>query len=511
MKKRSNRLREDNCSKHFGHALLLFGVGFATNVSAATLDVAIDSSPAGLDPHLITAFNSVVIVQDTIYEGLTRIEKDLSVAPGLASSWSVSDDGLTYTFELFDGVMFHDGSTFDAEDVAASIRRVQNEETGSPLASRVSPITGIDVLDALTVEVSLDAPFAAILSSLSGIAIVPSELETNLEALQQKPVGTGPFQFSEWQPNSHISLVSFDNYRVSDEPRLDEVRVNFVPESATRQVGIASGEYDLLPGLDPATALQLQSNPNVTVQNTRDMSYTLLGMNTTRPPLDNPAVRQAINTLLDRQEIIDGALFGAGVPAGPLSPALATWALDTSEYACYKPDVEAASALLKEAGIETPVKLSVLVLPRQDARDIAQVVQQQLAAGGIEVELLNKEIGEFVQDWKNSDFDMFVSANGGSPDPDEYFFRTFKSGGSTNVFKYSDEQVDQWLDEGRQLTDVSARKSVYDNVQKKLACEGPVAHIAYSNLATAVHNSVEGFEILATGRLASLKTVGVSQ
>lgn len=508
MKVLPHRLPKNRAIKAAGFACVLFAATL-NGVSAATLDVAIDSSPAGLDPHLITAFNSVIIVQDTIYEGLTRIEKDLSVAPGLASDWQVSDDGLTYTFSITPEVTFHDGSALDAEDVAASIRRVQNEQTGSPLASRVSPITGIDVVNAQTVTLTLDAPFAAILSSLSGIAIVPAEMENELESLQQTPVGTGPFKFNEWQPNSHISLVRFEDYRIDGQPSLDEVRVNFVPESATRQVGIGSGEYDLLPGIDPATALQLKSTPNVTVQETRDVSYTLLGMNTTRPPLDNPKVRMAINMLLDRQEIIDGALFGAGVPAGPLSPALATWALDTSDFACYQRDVDAAKSLLKEASIDTPVTLSILVLPRQDARDIAQVIQQQLAAGDFEVELQNKEIGEFVQDWKNSNFDLFVSANGGSPDPDEYFYRTFRSEGSTNVFKYSDEEVDAWLDEGRQLTEPSARKTVYDKVQRKLACEGPIAHIAYSNLSTAVNDAVTGFDILSTGRLASLKMVNV--
>lgn len=476
---------------------------------AATLEVAIDSSPAGLDPHLITAFNSVVIVQSTVYEGLTAVQQDLSIGAGLATSWTVSDDSLTYEFTLPEGASFHDGSSVDAEDVAASIRRVQNEDIASPLASRVSPITGITVVDAQTIKLSLDEPFAAILSSLAGIAIVPSEMETDIEGLQQNPVGTGPFMFDSWKPNSHISLVKFDDYRVAGLPKLDGVNVNFVPESATRQVGIGGGDYHLLPGIDPATALQLEANPAVAVQKTQNVSYTLLGMNTTRAPLDNNKTRQAINMLLDREEIIAGALFGAGVAAGPLSPALATWALDTAEYACYKRDVEGAKSLLKEAGVEG-AKISILVLPRQDAKDIAQVIQQQLSAGGIEVELQNKEIGEFVQDWKNSNFDMFVSANGGSPDPDEYFYRTFRTDGSTNVFKYSDSEIDEWLDEGRKLTDPSARKAVYDQVQRKLACEGPVAHLAYGDLSTAVSNKVSGFEIYPTGRLASMVNVTLS-
>ncbi len=476
----------------------------AASLQAATLDVAIDSSPAGLDPHLITAFNSVIIVQSTIYEGLTSIDKDLAVGPGLATDWTVSDDGTRYVFSLSEGTTFHDGSSFDAEDVAASIRRVQSEEMASPLASRVTPITGMEIVDAQTIALTLDEPFAAILSSLSDIAIVPAELETNKDALQQKPVGTGPFMFDEWQPNSHISLLKFNNYRVPGKPAIDALKIHFVPESATRQVGIASGEYDLLPGLDPATALQLQGKPSVSLQTTRDVAYTLLGMNTSRAPLDNPEVRQAINTMLDRQEIIDGALFGAGVPAGPLSPALATWAVDAGQFECYQRDVDKAKALLKSAGVAIPIKLNLLVLPRQDARDIAQVIQQQLAAGGFEIELLNKEIGEFVQDWRNSDFDLFVSANGGSPDPDEYFYRTFRSGGSTNVFQYKDAQIDTWLDEGRRLVDPAQRKVVYDQVQAKLACQGPVAHLAYSDMTTAVSNKVSGFEILATGRLASL-------
>lgn len=472
---------------------------------AAPLQIAIDSAPAGLDPHLITAFNSVVIVQGNVYEGLTAINRDLDVVPGLAESWSVSDDGLTYTFKLRSGVTFHDGSEMDAEDVAASIRRVQAESTGSPLASRVTPIVEINVVDPLTIDLVLDAPFAPILTSLSGIAIVPAEYEEDVESLQQTPVGTGPFAFTDWAPNSYIDLAAFDGYHQDNQPALDGLRFNFVPESATRQVGLASGDYHLLPGIDPATALQLQATPGATVQETRDLSYTLVGFNASREPFTDPAVRTAFNMLLDRNEIIEGALFGAGVPAGPLSPALASWALDTSEYACYVPDREGAIALLEEAGVELPVSLTMTVLPRQDTRDIAQIVQQQVS-GVFDIELLNQEIGQFVQDWRNSNFDLFVSANGGSPDPDEYFYRTFIGGGSTNVFLYDDAEVNDLLNAGRSETEFEARKAIYDDLQRKLACEGPISHIAYGNLFTAVSDKVEGFEIYANGRLTSLAT-----
>jgi len=493
-------------------SVALLATSFLTGAaSAATLDVAMDTSPAGLDPHLVTAFNSVLIVQSNVYQALTDTTPGLQVVPNLAESWEVSADGLTYTFKLVAGVTFHDGTTFDAEDVAASMRRVQSAEIASPLASRISPIAGIEVLDPLTIRFTLSAPFAPLLSSLAGIAIVPAEVETDKEALQMAPVGTGPFKFVEWQPNGFIALEKFAGYREAGKPHVDGVKFHFVPEAATRQVGLTSGDYDMLPSIDPATALQLQGQPGITVHQTRDLGYTLVGMNASRAPLNDPRVREAVNMLLDRQEIIDGALFGSGVPGGPLSPALEDWALPTSDYACYTQNVEGAKALLAAAGVTGPVKIVMKVLPRQDTRDIAQVVQQQLAAGGFEVELVNQEIGQFVQDWRNSEFDMFVSANGGSVDPDQYFYRTFYSGGSTNVFKYDDAGLNALLDAGRNTNDTAARKAAYDAAQMQLACQGPIAHIAYGNLATATGPKVQGFVINPLARLTSLVDVTLTE
>ncbi len=172
-------------------------------------------------------------------------------------------------------------------------------------------------------------------------------------------------------------------------------------------------------------------------------------MNTSKPPFDNAKVREALNYAINRDEIIAAALFGAGVPGGPLSPALKDWAVDVKEFPCYKPDPAKAQALLKEAGVATPVAVTMIVLPRQDIKDIAQVVQQQLNKAGFKVELKTPELGQFIQDWRNSNFDLFASTNAGSPDPDDYFFRTFRTGGSTNVFKYSNAEVDALLDRGR--------------------------------------------------------------
>ena len=485
------------------------GAGFMAaamaSASAQVLEIGADLGPTGLDPHLITAFPSFMVVNGNIYEGLTSIDKDLKVVPGLAESWTVSPDGKTYTFKLRPGVKFHDGSALEAEDIVSTIKRVQSKDIASPLASRLSAIESANAVDPQTVELKLKEPSAPLLASLATIAVVPSSVETNKDALQKQPVGTGPFKFQAWQPNGFILLAKNEAYWQQGLPKLSGLKFNIVPESATRQVGLTNGQYALLPHIDAATALQLKGKPGVRLGETLDLAYTLIGMNVSKPPFDNPKVREAVNYAVNRQEIVDAALFGAGVPGGPLSPALKSWALDVKEYPCYTPDPAKAQALLKESGVALPISVTMNVLPRQDIKDVAQVVQEQLNKVGFKVELKNQEQGQFIQDWRNSNFDMFASINAGQPDPDEYFYRTFRTGGSTNVFKYSDAEIDGLLDQARSQQDQAARKAAYDKVQQKLACSGPAAHLTYGTLFSAMNSKLQGYDVMPNRSLMLLR------
>ena len=354
-------------------------------------------------------------------------------------------------------------------------------------------------------------PSAPLLISIATIAIVPRSMEAEKEALQRTPIGTGPFKFKEWQANGFVALEKNPSYWRAGSPKLDGIKFSIVPESATRQVGLSSGQYAMLPNIDAATAMQLKGKPGVRLAETLELAYSFVGVNTSRPPFDNVKVRQAVNYALNRQEIIAAALFGAGVPGGTLSPALKDWALPVSDYACYKTDQARAQALLKEAGHAGPVAITINVLPRQDIRDMAQVVQAQLNRAGFKVELKNQELGQFIQDWRNSNFDMFASTNAGSADPDDYFFRTFRTGGSTNVFKYADARLDGLLDSARVMPQMADRKRAYDEAQRILACDGPIMHIAYGQLFTAVRTSVTGFEIIANRSLATLADAALAR
>jgi peptide/nickel transport system substrate-binding protein len=356
------------------------------------------------------------------------------------------------------------------------------------------------------VRITLSAPFAPFLSQLETLAIMPAEALAAGADMQQQPVGTGPFALAEWAPDTYLLLDAHEGYWGEGLPRLDALKFNIVPEAATRQVGLSGGTYQFLPVVDPAVAVTLTADPSVQVFQTLDLGYSLIGMNVSRPPFDDPRVREALNVALNRDEILQAAYFGLGEPGGPLSPALVDWAVPVTEFPCYAHDPEQARALLQEAGLSEPVAFTLNVLGSlQLVVDIAQVAQQQLNAAGFDVTLNVQEQGQFIQDWRNSNFDAFASLNGGFPDPDAYLYRTFLTGGSTNVFKYSDPALDELLERARTLSDPAERRAAYEEAQRMLACQGPIAHIAYGTLITAASPDLTGFQQIADRSLYYLR------
>jgi len=485
-------------------ALLSLGLALA---QTGTLEIAVDQAPVGLDPHIVTAFSSFAVI-DQIYEGLLEINADLQLEPALAESYTVSDDGLTYTFTLRDGVTFHNGRALTSDDVVFSFDRVMAEETGSPQASRFSQVAAVTAPDPDTVVFTLAEPFAPFLSNLPNLRIVPREVVEENGDLQQVAVGTGPFMLEEVVPDTFVLLEANPDYYRPGEPKVAALKYNIVPEASTRAAGLRTGTFKLLPTVDPATAQTLLGTPGVVLLATQDLAYSLLGMNTTRPPFDNPLVREAINLAINRSEIVDAVYFGNGVPGGPLSPGLKDWALPTDGYSCYQHDPDGARALLAEAGVDGDLSLEILTFGTiKVVSDLAQVLQAQLQDVGIDASVNVEEFGTFVQRWRNSDFDVFVSLNGGNVDPDGYLFRTFHTGGSTNVFKYSNPEVDALLEEGRTTTDQAARQDIYNQLQEELACQGPIAHVAYGTLFTAVRDGVTGFQQIPTRSLLFLREV----
>ena len=415
--------------------ILATGALSAGVATAQVIDVGTTASPVGLDPHVATAF-STKLITDALYEGLTAVDVDLRVVPALATDWSVSDDGLTYTFTLRSGVTFHDGTDFTAADVVASIERVQDPDTGSPQASRVELIESVTAVDDMTVEMTLSAPSAPFLGQLETIAIVSGDFLESGGDLQQIPAGTGPFRLENWIPDTSLELVAHDGYWEEGLPRAEGLIYHIVPETATLQLGLQSGVFDLLPTADAATVATLEGQAGLSILSTQELGYGLIGFNVDEPPFDDPRVRAAFNYALDRQQLVDVVLFGRGAPGAPLSPALVDWARPASDFDCLTRDVDAAQALLAEAGYADGASATVNVLGiLPQIVDLAQVVQAQAAEAGFALELNVQERGAFVQDWLNSNFVSFASLNGGSIDPDGTYFPDLPFGGINKCFQ----------------------------------------------------------------------------
>lgn len=486
----------------FGAVLLL-----STPAGAKVLDIATDQSPVGLDPHVATSF-ATQLVTSTVYEGLTAIDAGLRVVPALAQSWTVSPDGLAYRFQLRPGARFHNGRALTPADVAASIARVRDPKTASPYASRFAGITSAEP-DGDAIAITLAQPSAPFLAQLAALVIVPPEA---VAELARRPVGTGPFQFKEWVPDTYIALDRNPAYWEPGLPHLAGLKFNIVPEAATRQLGIQGGTYRMVPALDAASAQALAGNARTRVLQAQDLAYSVIGLNVTKPPFDKPEVREAANLAIDRAQLADAAYFGKAVPAGPLSPALTDWALPVAEFPCYRPDPARARKLLQDAGLTLPVPVTLNVLGSlQQVVDVAQVVQAQMDGAGFAVTLNVQEQGRFIQDWRGGAFQAFASLNSGGTDPDDYFGRSFATGGATNVYKYSNPQLDTLLADARTSQDPAARKRMYDDAQRILACRGPALHLAYGTLFTAVRADVQGYQPNATRSLRGLRDASIGQ
>jgi len=488
--------------------LLIVALVLATGMAFAqqgTLQIAVDQAPVGLDPDIVTAFSSFAVINE-IYEGLVEVNSKLQIQPALATSWTVSNDGLTYVFNIRQGVKFHNGREMTASDVVYSFNRIMDPKTGSPEASRFSQVASAVATGPYQVTFKLKEPFAPFLSNLTNLFVVPKEVVEANGNLQKVAVGTGPFELETVVPDTYVLLKANPDYYRPGEPKLAHLKFNIVPEASTRAAGLRTGTYQLLPTVDPVTAQTLKNANGVKIMATQDLAYSLLGLNVSRKPFDDPKVREAINYAVNRPDIVQAVYLGNAVPGGPLSPALSDWAVPVSQFPCYTPSVTKAKQLLAEAGYPNGFSTTIITFGTiKEVSDTAQVLQAQLAQVGINAKVDVEEFGKFVQDWKNSNFDMFVSLNGGSTDPDGYLYRTFHTGGSTNVFKYSNATVDKLLEQGRTTTGMQQRQTIYDQLQKQLACTGPIVHIAYGTLFTGVRDNVQGFEQMSTRNLQYLR------
>ena len=408
-------------------ALAVAGLLFTTASAWAQpteIRIGVALEPPALDPTAGAAEAIDVVVYQNVFEGLTRIDQTGAVQPGLAESWTVSEDGLTYRFALHDDVTFHDGSSFDAEDVKFTFDRLLAEDSVNAQKALYEPIEAVTVVDPQTVEFTLSRPDGLFLFNLGrgdAVIVAPESAENN----GSEPIGTGPFAFVQWDRGSRVILEQYGPYW-GEKPALTRATYQFIGDTATLTNALLAGDIDGTNNFAAEALAVFEGNPEFKVLVGSTEGETILATNNQKEPFNDLKVRQAMAHAINRQEIIDGATYGYGVPIGSHFAPHHPYYEDLT--GTYPYDPEAAKALLAEAGYPDGFSATLKLPPVAYAQLSGQIIASQFAAVGIELELINVEFARWLEDvLTNKDFDLTIIAHvepfdiGIYANPDYYF------------------------------------------------------------------------------------------
>ena len=470
------------------------------------------AEPKSLDPAAVTAVNDFRILVN-LYEGLLRYKPGtLEVGPALAESWEVSEDGTTYTFKLREGVTFHDGTPFNAEAVKFNFDRMLNEDhpyhdTGPfPLAFYFSAIEETNVVDDLTVEIKLNAPYAPFLSNLAyptGLMVSPEAVMAGGADFGRSPVGTGPFKFAEWRSNEAVVIEKNPDYW-GDPAEADAVVFRPITDANTRVAEMLAGGIDLMVEVPPTALSEFQNDAFTVVEQAGPHLWFLI-LNAKDGPFADKLVRQAANYAINKEAIVNDVLEGtAEVAAGPTPPAFA-WAYDES-LEPYPYDPEKAKALLAEAGVAEGTELTFYVTEggsgMLDPVPMGTAIQADLNAVGFDVKIETYEWNTFLGEvnpgleGKADMAEMAWMTN----DPDTLPFLALRtaawpSEGGFNSGYYSNPEVDALLEAAQTSNDLEERASLYKQMQQIVQDDAPWVFVANWKQNAVTSDKVEGLAL----------------
>lgn len=459
-----------------------------------TLIAAQGAEPDRLDPHLTSAYASFQILEN-VYDTLVQPGDDLTMEPALAESWDVSDDQLTWTFTLREGVTFHNGRELVADDVVYSYERIMDPETAANNAFRFASVESVTAPDDQTVEITLTRPTPNLLVNIGafkGMAIIPQEIVED-GSIDSTPVGTGPFKFVSSSPDQGILLERNEDYWQEGLPHLDEIRFVQIPDATVKLTNLQTGEVDWIDSVPPQNLADLEGDDSVVLERVPGGDYHYFALNQAREPFDNPDVRRAISMAIDRETIAEAAQFGAATPNQTAIPEGNFWYHDYSPFT--SGDIEGAQELLEAAGVSD---LSIEFMVSSEFPETvtqAQVIASQLEALGVTVEISDVDFGTWLDRQGQGDFDAFMLSWIGNIDPDDFYYAQHHTEGSFNFQGYSNPEVDQLLDDARVETDDAARKALYDQAVEMIVDDASYTYLYNPENIGAWAPHLEGYQV----------------
>ena len=495
---------------HRGAGAAPASIQTATPVRGGTLRVGVQGDPVGLDPHL-SVLDAADIVLEFIYEGLATFGANLEPRPGAASEWSISDDGLVYTFLLQNDLRFHNGRAVTSADVQYSLERVANPETASPDVTHTGGITAIDTPDNQTVVITLSSPDASFLTRVArtGLAVVPRETVEEQGDLQLVVDGTGPFILEEYLPNTHLLFRRNEAYWDPDVPLIDRLELLIVPNDSSRTAALVSGTVDLIEMLPQKDIEAIDANADLKRAGGLTTNMRWLVFNLQREPFGDLAVRQAIALGIDRQAIIDVAVFGYGEPLLGLYPSEFWFGFQGEAPSA---DVEAARAAIAELDLPDDFAPKLLTFADYDfLANSSVVVQEQMRQIGVNAEIDPQETATYLENLFSGNFDMAVMGAAGYTDPSEFLTSILRTGEYTNAGGYSNPELDDLLAQGIAVHDQAERAPIYQQAQQIVVDELPIMPLFTSQTFEGLHADVEGFEHWLTGRLTGIRNTWLNR
>ena len=514
-----------------GHTLLTAGAIVAAMTGSALADKTLvycsEGSPEGFDPALYEG-GTTLDVNIASYEGLLKFKAGTTeVQPGLAESWDISPDGKTYTFHLRHGVKwqttdyFTPTREFNADDVVYSFGR-QIDSSANKLAaylpdstyaywgdmSMPDQVAGIKKIDDYTVELDLKAPSSPMLANLAMqfADVVSKEYAdsltkaNNLAQLNDKPVGTGPFTFVDYQKDANIRFKANPDYW-GGKPKIDNLVFAINKDPTARMQALLANECQVMVYPNPADVDALKANADLTVLEENGLNFGALWFNTQQKPFDNVNVRKALDMAIDKQAMIKAVYQGLGeVATSPLPTFMWGYNKDVKGNPY---DPAKAKQMLADAGVKD-LKMRVWAMPvsrpyMPDAKTAAQMIQADFAKVGVTVEIYTVDWGEYLSTSKPVDRDgaVIIGWNGDNGDPDNFLSPNFgcDAGGGGNRAEWCNKDFDALLKQAIQETDQGKRAALYEKAQTYIDQDTPVALLAHSLAVMPMSKKVTGYTI----------------
>lgn len=470
----------------------------ASPALAKDLRIALQSDADVLDPDQSRTFVGR-IVYASMCDKLVDITPDLEIIPQLATAWQTSDDGLAITMQLREDVVFHDGTPFNAEAVAANIERSQTLDE-SRRKSELKSITSTEVTAEFEIILNLAAPDATLIAQLAdraGMMVSPTAATAAGADFGLNPVCSGAFSFTERVAQDKIVLTQFADYWNADAINFDTVTFLPIPDTTVRLANLQSGDVDMLERLAPTDLAQANGDDSIVVQSAVSLGYQGITFNINNGERgDNPwgndkRLRQAFSYAIDR-EALNQVVFDGAFAAGNQSfPSTSPWY--NQSLPVVGSDVEKAKALLAEAGFPEGLELEVQVPNSTEPLAVMQVVQAMAAQAGIEVKLTSKEFATLLADQSAGNFTASQIGWSGRVDPDGNNHSFVITGGGLNDPKYSDPKMDELMNAARTALTTAARKAIYDEAIVMMLDDLPRVFLYHQKWIWGHSASLKGF------------------